>query len=38
MLNKLYKHTSLQENCSMIMLAIVDGRPKVLNLKEIIEE
>ena len=38
MLNKLYKHTSLQENCSMIMLAIVDGRPKVLNIKEILEE
>ena len=38
MLNKLYKQTSLQENCSMIMLAIVDGRPKVLNIKEILEE
>ena len=38
MLNKLYKHTSLQENYSMIMLAIVDGRPKILNLKQIIEE
>ncbi len=38
MLNKLYKHTSLQENYSMIMLAIVDGRPKVLNLKQILEE
>ncbi|MDY5606594.1 MAG: DNA gyrase subunit A [Lentihominibacter sp.] len=38
MLNKLYKHTALQENISMIMLAIVNGRPKVLNLKEILEE
>ena len=38
MLNKLYKHTSLQENYSMIMLAIVDGRPKILNLKQILEE
>ena len=38
MLNKLYKHTSLQENCSIIMLAIVNGRPKVLNLKEVLEE
>ena len=38
MLNKLYKHTSLQENYSTIMLAIVDGRPKVLNLKQILEE
>ena len=37
-LNKLYKHTSLQENFSMIMLALVDGKPKVLNLYEIIEE
>ena len=38
MLNKLYKHTSLQENCSIIMLAIVNGRPKVLNIKEVLEE
>ncbi len=37
-LNKLYKHSQLQDNFSMIMLAIVDGRPKVLNLYEILEE
>ena len=37
-LNKLYKHTSLQENFSMIMLALVDGQPKVLNLYQMIEE
>ena len=28
MLNKLYKHTQLQESFSMIMLAIVNGEPK----------
>ena len=37
-LNKLYKHTSLQENFSMILLALVNGQPKILNLYEIIEE
>ena len=36
-LNRLYKHTQLQTNVSMIMLAIVDGKPKVLTLKEILE-
>jgi DNA gyrase subunit A len=33
-LNQLYKHTALQESFGINMLAIVDGRPKVLNLKE----
>jgi DNA gyrase subunit A len=33
-LNLLYKHTALQESFGINMLAIVDGRPKVLNLKE----
>jgi len=33
-LNQLYKHTALQESFGVNMLAIVDGRPKVLNLKE----
>lgn len=28
-LNRLYKHTQMQESISMIMLALVDGRPKV---------
>lgn len=37
-LNRLYKHTSLQTSFSMIMLALVDGEPKVLNLRQIIEE
>ncbi len=35
-LNKLYKHTQLEENFGVIMLALVNGKPKVLNLKEII--
>ncbi len=33
-LNKLYKHTRLQQNFGIIMLAIVNGRPQVLTLKE----
>ena len=33
-LNHLYKHTALQTTFGAIMLAIVDGRPKVLNLKD----
>ena len=37
-LNRLYKHTQMQESYSMIMLALVDGRPKILNLYEILEE
>ncbi len=37
-LNRLYKHTQMQESISMIMLALVDGRPKILNLYEIINE
>ena len=37
-LNLLYKHTQLQVSNSMIMLALVDGTPKILNLKEILEE
>ncbi len=37
-LNRLYKHTQMQETISMIMLAIVDGRPKVLNLYDILFE
>lgn len=36
-LNMLYKHTNMQISNSMIMLALVDGRPKILNLKEILE-
>ncbi|MDU7788594.1 MAG: DNA gyrase subunit A, partial [Veillonella sp.] len=37
-LNKLYKHTQLQETFGVIMLALVDGHPRVLNLKEVILE
>ncbi len=37
-LNMLYKHTQLQISHSMIMLALVDGTPKILNLKQMLEE
>jgi len=33
-LNQLHKHTALQESFGINMLAIVEGRPKILNLKE----
>src|SRR5437762_13220023 len=36
-LNNLYKHTQLQLSFGIIMLAIVGGRPKVMNLLELIE-
>jgi DNA gyrase subunit A len=36
-LNQLYKHTPLQSSFGVIMLAIVSGQPKVLNLKEMLE-
>jgi len=36
MLNQLYKHTQLQENFNVIMLALVNGKPRVLNLKEVL--
>jgi DNA gyrase subunit A len=36
-LNNLYKHTPLQSTFGIIMLAIVGGRPKVLNLLDLIE-
>lgn len=35
-LNQLYKHTQLEESFGMNMLALVDGRPKLLTLKEMI--
>lgn len=35
-LNLLYKHTQLQTSNGITLLALVDGEPKVLNLKEII--
>ena len=37
-LNRLYKHTQLQDSYSMIMIALVDNKPKVLNLYEILDE
>ena len=37
-LNLLYKHTQLQATQSMLMLALVDGQPKVLKLNEILAE
>lgn len=37
-LNKLYKFTELQSTFGIIMLALVNNAPKVLNLKEIITE
>ena len=37
-LNRLYKHTQLQENYSMIMIALVEGQPRLLNLYDIIKE
>lgn len=36
LLNQLYKHTQMQDTFSIIMIALVDGQPKVLNLKSII--
>ena len=33
-INQLYKHTALQESFGVNMLAIVDGKPRLLNLKE----
>ena len=33
-INQLYKHTQLQDSFGMNMLAIVDGKPKLLNLKD----
>ncbi len=35
-LNKLYKHTQLQVGFGVIMLALVDGMPRVLSLKEML--
>ena len=36
-LNKLYKHTQLQVGYGVIMLALVDGVPRVLSLKETLQ-
>ena len=37
-LNQLYKFTQLQESYGAIMIALVNGKPQVLNLKQILEE
>ena len=36
-LNKLYKHTQMQDTFGVIMLALVKGHPKVLTLKEVLQ-
>jgi DNA gyrase subunit A len=36
-LNQLYKLTPMQDSFGVIMLAIVDGRPQLLNLKEVLQ-
>ncbi len=36
-LNQLFKHTQMQVTFGIIMLALVNGEPKVLNLKELIQ-
>lgn len=35
-LNQLYKHTQLQDTFGVIMLALVEGRPRVLNLQQVL--
>ncbi|KAF0127777.1 MAG: DNA gyrase subunit A [Elusimicrobia bacterium] len=37
-LNQLYKHTQLETSFGVIMLAIVDGRPRVLPVKEVMSQ
>lgn len=36
-LNNLYKHTQLQETFGMNMVALVDGQPRLLNLKQMVQ-
>ena len=36
-LNQLYKHTQMQTTFGIIMLALVDRRPQIVNLKEMLE-
>lgn len=35
-LNKLYKHTQMQNSFGIIMLALVDGKPEIMNLKQVL--
>jgi DNA gyrase subunit A len=37
-LNQLYQFSPLQKTASIILLALVDGRPRTLNLKQLLEE
>ncbi|MDD6310877.1 MAG: DNA gyrase subunit A [Firmicutes bacterium] len=37
-LNKLYKMSQLQDNFSLIMIALVNGQPKLLNIYQILDE
>ena len=37
-LNQLYKHTQLQTTFGVIMLCIVNGEPKILNLQQVLDE
>lgn len=37
-LNKLYKHTPMQSTFGVNMVALVDGQPRLLNLKQILQE
>jgi len=36
-LNQLFKHTQMEISFGVIMLAIVDGKPKILNIKQLLE-
>ncbi|QGU00603.1 DNA gyrase subunit A [Candidatus Syntrophocurvum alkaliphilum] len=38
LINKLFKHTQLEDSFGIIMLSLVNGQPKILNLKQVIEE
>ena len=37
-LNKLYKHTQLQDSYGVIMLALINGEPKILSLLDMLQE
>lgn len=37
-INQLYKHTQMRETFGVIMLAIVNNQPRILNLKQVLEE
>ena len=38
MLNQLYQFSPLQDSFSLIFLALVDGKPRVLSFKELLQE